>query len=56
VLLAILYLTPRYIPSEALARAALDAGAGERGRVAVGRTMRRCRQGIELKPERLQPA
>jgi hypothetical protein len=31
VLLAILYLTPRYIPSEALARAALDAGAGEPG-------------------------
>jgi len=52
-LLLIVYLTPRYIPGDALARAAVEAGAGLPGREAVARTLRACRQGVEFSPERL---
>jgi len=52
-LFLIAYLTPRYIPSEALASAAVEAGGGQPGREALARTLRACRAGLALGPQRL---
>jgi len=52
-LFLIAYASPRYIPSEALARAAVEAGDGLPGREAVAATLQTCRSRVSLSPERL---